>query len=170
MSDETVLVLDGIDFPVGSARGITQSLGIIDNGDLRRTVNGTLTDTTRAVNQKFVSSIKCTDMSAPTLAEIWKGSEIEVQCIAKIRQRVSPADDIVTLTRPPVSGSVSGYTALGAKVEGEITSDSDVVVEFEEDVVRVEYRPLLVMMVTDKSEDEDEYQASTGWSLELEEV
>jgi hypothetical protein len=41
---------------------------------------------------------------------------------------------------------------------------------FAQTVVSVRFRPILDMMVTDFSLEEGEYEAETGWSIDLEEV
>lgn len=168
MSDETVLVLGDLIIPVGAGRGISQSLGRIDNGQLRRTVNGILVDTTRSINQKFVSTINATDMSAPTFAELWKGMELVVECISKLRQFVVPAEDIVTLIRPAVEESIFGYKPDGTKIEP--IDVNGLVVTFAENIVRLEFRPILTMLVVDITDDSDEYASSESWSIQLEEV
>lgn len=164
---ETNLVLSGLVIPVGSGRGITQSITPIDNGDLRRTVNGTLVDTTRAVNQKYSTSIKCSDQGSPPFAQVWKGSEMEISCVAKIRQ-MTDAAMVVTLTRVPVEASIVGMKSDGTRIDADSLDDMDVT--FSEDVIMVEFCPILEMMVTNYSVDEDEYGATTGWQLDLEEV
>jgi len=168
MSDETDLVIGDLIFPAGSGRGITQSLEIIDNGELRRTVNGDLVDTTRAANRKFTSSISCSDMDTPTLAGIWKGSIVTVECITKLQQLVAPAAAVVDLIRTPVVDSIRGYSSVGALVPVDSVIGAEVT--FTGSVARVEFLPIIEFMVETYSLDEDEYGAVTGWSLSLEEV
>lgn len=168
MTDETVLKLGDLVIPVGSGRGISQSIKPIDNGDLRRTVNGKLIDMTREQNRKFESQITATDMATPTFAGVWKGSEIEVECIAKLRQYASPASAVMTLIRTPVPGSIFGFTATGEKLQPESVDDLEIT--FASPVVFVAYRPILLMMVIATSWDDDEYAAEEAWTIDLEEV
>lgn len=168
MSDETILKLGDLIIPVGAGRGITQTLQPIDNGDLRRTVNGTLLDLTRTENRKYESQVQCTDMAAPTLAGIWKGSEIAVNCIKHLRQVVTPESTNVTLIRDPVAGSVVGYDSSGNKVTPDSVVNRDVT--FLVNVAMVKFRPALTMMVVALTENEDEYAAEEGWTIDLEEV
>lgn len=168
MSDETDLVLGDIVIPVGSARGIAQSIEIIDNGDMRRTINGTLKNLTRQENRKFSSTINASDFSSPALAGIWRGDVIDVSCIEPLRQTVNPADTDVTLIRDPVAGTVRGID----QVTGSFVSPSSVVgrdVTFASAVTMVEFKPILTMMVTDISFDKDEYSTDESWSIQLEE-
>lgn len=170
MTDETVLVIGDLFFPVGAGRGITQTLTPLDNGRLRRTVNGQLIDTTRAANRKFSSSITCTDMDSPSLAGVWKGTEFTIECIAELNQLVSPAADTVTLIRNAVPASIFGITAGGDRIAPSSFDDETFEAVFAEDVIAVNFRPILDMRVTDFSIDEDEYGAETAWNLGLEEI
>lgn len=165
---ETVLKIDNISFPIGSARGITQTITPVDNGELRRTVNGELVDITRAENRKYESTINCADMGIPTLGDIWRGKVISVECISNIRQSVSPASATAALHRPHVSDSVFGYTQEGEKVTPQSVSLG--VATFQKNIVRVDFRPKLSMMVMDWSSSDDEYEASSSWTLSLSEV
>lgn len=167
-TNETILTLGDIVIPVGSARGITQTLQPINNGDLRRTVNGSLKDLTRVENRKFESQIRCTDMATPAMAELWKGQTLSIECIQVLNQNVFPAGQAATLIRPPVSGSVVGFDSTGSKVLPTTVIGSDAT--FPSDVVNIEFRPILTMMVSATSMDTDEYEAEEGWSIDLEEV
>lgn len=168
MTDETNLVLGSLIIPVGAGRGVTQTLAPIDNGDLRRTVNGTLLDMTRTQNRKFTSTIRVSDQSSPTLAGLWKGSDLTVSCVAKLRQLVSPANDVVVLMRTPVEASIIGRDINGDKVAlADLTDDT---ATFADDVVMVEFAPILDMKITNISNDADEYAAQESWELSLEEV
>ena len=168
MTGETVLKLGDLHFPAGSARGITQTLDLVSNGELRRTVNGDLKDITRQQNRKFSSSINCSDTESPTLQGIWKGTQLVVECIQPFRQLVKPAALVTNLIRTPVTGSVFGRDNTNVKVLP--TSVIGLVATFPSNIVMVEYRPILTMMVSDISEDKDEYGAVESWSLSLEEV
>lgn len=168
MTDETVLKLGNLYFPVGAARGISQTIDLVSNGELRRTVNGDLKDITRQQNRKFISSISCSDTESPTIQGIWKGTQLVVECIQPFRQLIDPAGLVGNLIRTPVTGSVFGRAANNDKVLP--TSVVGLVATFPTNVVMVEYRPILTMMVSDISEDKDEYGAVEAWSLSLEEV
>lgn len=167
-TDETILTLGNLAIPTGSARGITQSLQPIDNGDIKRTVNGSLVDLTRPLNRKYESQLRCSDMATPAIAELWKGQTLLVGCISILNQNVDPVSTNVTLIRDPVAGSVFGFEADGTKVIPDTVIGRDVV--FPTDVANVEFRPELTMMVMATSTDTDEYAAEEGWSIDFEEV
>lgn len=168
MTTETNLVLGDLIIPIGSGRGITQSIEPVDNGELRRTVNGTLVDLTRDENRKFKSTISCSDQKTPSLAGIWKGMSLEVSSIALIRQLVSPAALTATLIRDYVVGTVFGRDINGAKITP--TSVSGFLATFPFNVVMVEFYPKLTMLVDSISVETDEYGASQSWTIGLEEV
>lgn len=80
-SNSTLLSIDGIEFSDYASRGISMTLELVDSGDLRRDVNGTLRNLTLEQFRKYRISIQCTEHEAPELTGIWKGSEITVTCI-----------------------------------------------------------------------------------------
>ena len=168
MTVETNLVLGDLVIPIGSGRGITQTIALVDNGDLRRTVNGTLIDLTRDQNQKYTSNISASDQKTPSLAGIWKGMELVVSCIATIRQLVNPASLTATLIRDYATGSVFGRDINGAKITP--TSVVGLLATFPSNVVMVEFYPKLTMLVSDISLNTDEYESSQSWDIDLEEV
>jgi hypothetical protein len=139
---DTDLVIDAIAFPAAAGRGIKQTLVPIANGDMRRTINGTLVDLTRSTNRKYKSTINCTDSTAPALDGIWRGKIVTVSCVAR-------------LTRSAETASVRTEVA-GSEV---VLSNGD-----------ISYCPQLQMMLIDYSCDFDEWAGTVNWSLELEEV
>lgn len=172
MSDETVLVLGTIPLPFGSSRFISQTIQPIDNGDVRRTVNGNLRDMTRVENQKFESQISSTDQATPALAGLWKGNEILVECMKKFRDPVVPAGLAITLIRDPVVVSVFGYVAATCEkiLPDTIGGVGNRDITFFSNVDYVEYRPIINFMVLANSINEDEPAAEEGWQIDLEEV
>lgn len=143
MANETLLVLTGIGVAPYSARGLEQTLQPISGaGQLRRTINGALTNLSETQLRKFSSTITGSDQLSPVTNDIWPGTPVTVDCIAELCYPTlggSPA-------RPVVSGS--------SRVEGAMTY----------------YRPQLSMMVVNWQLREDEWGRQVGWSLELEEV
>lgn len=168
MTDETNLKLGDLIIPTGAGRGITQALSLVDNGQLRRTVNGELIDLTRDQNQKYESTISATDQKTPSLAGVWKGVELEVECVVTIRQLVNPAALTATLIRDYVTGTVFGRDINGVKITP--TSVVGLLATFPSNVVMVEFFPKLTMLVSSVSINTDEYEASQGWDISLEEV
>jgi hypothetical protein len=141
---DTILALDAIKFPTtGAARGITQTLEPIGaSASFRRTINGDLIDLSMTQFQKYKSTISCTDQSLPTLDGIWPGAVVVVDCIQELAY--------VTAGGSPSRTVVTG----SSRVDGSLTY----------------YRPRLTMMVTSCPTTVDEWQASRGWTLELEET
>lgn len=194
MTIETNLVLGSYIIPIGSGRGITQTLNIVNNGVMRRTVNGSLVDLTRDQNRKFDSKISANDLITPTMAGIWKGMELEVQCIATIRQLQFNSGgyllledggihlledgggdeldvigaDVLTLIRDPVAGSIVGRGLSGQKIATTIISGRDVT--FADTIAYAEFRPKLQMRVSDITLSDDEYSAKQNWQIDLEEI
>jgi hypothetical protein len=138
----TLLTLSGDGIAPYSARGLTQSLKpIAASQNMRRTINGDLLDTASAQFRKYESTISCTDQQAPALDGIWPGMTLTVGCAAELCYKTGG-----TAERTPVSGS--------SRTDGDFTF----------------YRPSLTMRVRDFQESLDEWNAQTGWTLELEEV
>lgn len=141
----TVLRLQGSGgVPPYSARGLKQTLSPIDQASQnRRTVNGDLTDISFSGFRKYKSTISGTDQRPPNFDGMWPGQTLVVDCVAELS--FTP-DEAQTRQRPAVPGS--------EKIEGAHTT----------------YRPRLTMKVIGWNTDEDEYGATIGWSLDLEEV
>lgn len=168
MTTETVLVLGDVAIPLGAGRAITQTLEPIDNGDLRRTVNGTLKDLTREENRKFASTISTSDWSSPAFEGLWKGMTLTVQCITEMRQNVFPVSEDITLVRPAVEGTVYGVTEDGVRLAPAL--ETPTYAEFDDPVRYVVFRPELEFMVTSISRSRDEYAVEESWQIGLEEV
>lgn len=170
-TDETILTLGDLEIPAGAGRNISQTLQFIDNGDVRRTINGTLTDLTRVVNRKFESQISTTDQATPAMVELFKGQTLLVECISLLRQNVSPPSTTETLIRDPVVASVLGRDAACNPITPTIVGGvGNRDITFATLVVMIEFRPILNMMVLASSIDTDEYGASETWTIDLEEV
>lgn len=192
---ETDLTLGDIVIPAGAARGITQTLNIVNNGVLRRTVNGTLLDLTRDQNRKFESKVSVSDLITPTLAGIWKGMEILVGCLAKIRQLPGDqtegldlledgghalledgghaeldvlSDSTFLLIRDPVADTV-----VGRNLSNEAVDPVSVVgrtASFDQPLLYIEFKPQMLMLVADVVVSDDEYAGKQDWEIDLEEV
>lgn len=146
MVDLTLLRLAPIDVPPYSARGIRQTLEPIDGGQLRRTVNGTLIDLSESIFRKYRSSITCTDQQHPALSGVWIGETLTVDCVVEL-----------------------AYLTAGGSPERSLASTTDDTATRTEGLYTF-YRPRLTMMVTGWSVQRDEWGASVGWTLDLEEV
>lgn len=138
---DTLLVLSGMGVAPYSARGLTQTLQpIAQAAQQRRTVNGALVDVSASQFQKYRSTITCTDQASPALEGVWPGAELVVDCVAELGYE--------TMTGAPAREVVASREADGFTF----------------------YRPRLTMLVTDFSVQTDEWGASVGWTLGLEEV
>ena len=162
---QTDLAIDGVVIPYGAARGIDVSIAPIEAGGMRRTINGTLIDLTRSTHRKYRLEIQCQDAIAPTLAALWRGQTVSVFAPIRLRQVVSAG--AATLIRSPVPGTVRCFTAAGVPVAATVSGTS---VSGATGAAYVEYQPSMLMMVVERSEDFDEWDATTGWSITLEEV
>lgn len=154
MTDATsVLVLSGMGVPPYSIRGATQDLAPIAAAvQLHRTVNGTLTDFSEDQLQKYASTISCTDQQPPAFAGQWPGRQtLTVDCIVEL---AIPLNTDLDSTDDP--GTIDGRTV----VMGSWRTEGDWGF----------YRPQLSMLVTAFTQTNDEYGATTQWSLSLEEI
>ena len=140
---DTLLVLTGVGLPSYSARGLTQTLEPIEAGaQLRRSINGDLLDLSYGPFRKYKSTISCQDFEPPSVDGVWPGHVVQVECVAELSYLASGSAP----TRTAVDGSereVDGY---------------------------VFYRPILDMRIIGFSLQRDEYGATVGWQMQLEEI
>jgi len=149
MAGETILRLTGADLPPYAARGLKETLSHLD-GDMQRTINGTLVNLTATQMRKYKVSIEGSDQMPPSLENVWPGAVLVVDCISELCQ----------------VGDTEGSLP---------ETDADFGRDFVPGSVRAEagftfYRPRLTCMLISFSVDKDEYAAKVGWQLELEEV
>ncbi len=141
-AEKTLLVLEGIGVPLYSARGLKQTLILIDAAkQLRTTINGVLDDVSRSQFRKWKSTITCRDIEAPAFDGLAIGALVQVSCIQELV-----------------------YPTSGLPSRAVVTDSSRTVGSF------TIYRPLLDMRVTGFSLDQDEYGREVGWTLDLEEL
>lgn len=139
---QTALVLSVMGVPLYSARGLTQTLEPIDAAaNMRRSINGILTDVAHTQFRKYKSKISCTDQRTPAFDGIWPGMTVVVDCIAYLTY--------------PASGSPQRTVIVGSSF-----TEGDFII----------YRPRLTMMVTANSAQTDEWDATVPWGIDLEEV
>lgn len=140
----TLLRMVGVGVPPYSARGLSQSIASIDQAsNLRRTVNGDLEDISFSGFRKYKSTISGTDQRPPNFDGKWPGLTVIVDCIAELSYT---PDEGESRQRLAVPGSERAEGAHNV------------------------YRPRLTMKIINLSQSQDEYGASIGWSLDLEEV
>ena len=141
-NSQTMLSISVMGVPLYSARGLSQTLEPIDaSKNLRRSINGILTDIAHEQFRKYKSKISCTDMRTPAIDGIWPGLTIVVDCVAYLSY--------------PVGGSAHRDVVSGSL----FTEDNFVF-----------YRPRLTMMVTAYTAQVDEWAATVPWELDLEEL
>lgn len=139
---QTDLVLSSMGVPLYSARGLSQTLEPIDAAkNMRRSINGVLTDVAHTQFRKYKSKITCTDQRTPAFDGIWPGMTVVVDCVAYLTY--------------PVTGSPQRTVITGSDF-----TEGDFVI----------YRPRLTMMVVANSAQADEWDASVPWELDLEEI
>jgi hypothetical protein len=142
MANETVLALAGIGVPPYSARGLSQTLEPIDQAaNLQRTINGSLLDLSSPSFRKYKSTITGSDQRPPSCDGLWPGRQLIVDCIAELAY-----SDAGTPQRPVVDGS--SFSEAGFTF----------------------YRPRLTMLVTGFQLSKDEWGATIGWTMTLEEA
>lgn len=141
LTDDTLLLLEGVGIPRYSARGMTQTLAPIDElANVRRTINGTAIDLSADQFQKFKSSLSASDQAPPAIiGGKWPGAEVVVHCVAELVR-----DEYEDASRPVVSGS-----------------------ERDNGDGFIFYRPILTMIVLSFSVSKDEWGAVIGWQMDL---
>lgn len=141
-NSQTALVLSVMGVPLYSARGLSQTLEPIDaSKNMRRSINGILTDVAHAQFRKYKSKITCTDMRAPAVDGIWPGMTIVVDCVAYL-------------------GYPSGGSPHRTVIAGSSFTESGYTF----------YRPRLTMMIVTNTAQTDEWAATCPWELDLEEI
>jgi hypothetical protein len=140
-SNGTLLDL-GLDLAPYAARGLSQTLDNIDQASqVQRGINGEPIDFSAPQFRKYKSTVTCTDQLTPIPDDLWPGMQVTVKCVAELMFDPSMGPD-----HQAVSGS--------ERVEGG----------------RSFYRPVLDMVVISFTTTTDEYGASVGWQIDLEEV
>ncbi len=142
-NDFTLLVLEGdvIGITPYSARGLTQTYApIAQAADLKRSINGTLRNRGAPQFKKYSTKITCSDVAAPAFDGAFPGDPVTVSCVFEFSYPVGG-----TPTRTAVSSS--------ERTDGSFNY----------------YRPVFNCLVTNFSQQLDEYGAVVGWELDLEE-
>ncbi len=141
-NDQTVLSISVMGVPLYSARGLSQTLEPIDAAkNMRRSVNGILTDVAHQQFRKYKSKITCTDARVPSFDGVWPGLTVTVDCAAFLSY--------------PIGGTPQRLVIAGSNfTEGSF----------------VFYRPRLTMMVVTNTAQVDEWAGTVPWEIDLEEV
>lgn len=168
---ETALTLEIID--KGSiltqfcTRECTQTLSLLPQGVLKRTINGNLVYVGRTGHQKYESQISCKDKAVPALSGVWKGTLLNVGCLQWLTQIILPGESHISLERPAVAVRVFDHeerTYPPRRLDGK-----SVFLESSFPGGYIAYRPALKMIVRSYTLETNEWGLSVGWNLDLEE-
>ena len=150
-----------------SARGCTQTLSLLSQDILRRTINGNLICVGNGGHRKFVSIISCKDKAPPGFDGLWKGSLLKVGCIQSLTHVVPGSSEKVYLEREPMAIHLHEYSGKTWSVERGQDRWVGIPQEFPGGFLT--YRPELKMVVQNYFLETDEWGLTVGWRLELEE-
>ena len=168
---ESTLIIKGIGFPRLSCREVTQTLLPIQQGEIRRSVNGELCYIGTSAHHKYKSTIMCADYNLPGLQQVWVGAQVSVLCVSDLWERFVLGDETVReLSRPPVPGSLNGIRADGSPIEAVCEESLLTLPQGDGEEVMVSYRPLLKMRITAFDFRASEWEKGAQWRLLLEEV
>jgi hypothetical protein len=152
-----------------SARGCTQKLTAVPQGEFRRTISGELIFVGNQ-EHKYQSTIHCQDQTVIATEGLRVGDVVYVGCIQALGQKINPNENAVTLTRSAVWRSIyvtkeknDPYTAF--------SSDSRTITLNEpHGILFAFFRPELKMRITSFTLTMDEWKMKSEWVLELNEV
>ncbi len=169
MESELILSVGGL--PPLSARGCIQELVPVEQGKLRRTINGELIFVGK-LTSKYRSIIHCTDKTSLATAGLHPGTIVQVGCIQRLWQKIlpDPANKPILLERSPVEESISVVDNNQQTVKVEKIKDLEVQLADRHQVYYLSYRPWLTMRAIRYNLQTDEWGLRTSWHLELEEV
>lgn len=167
---ETKLIIEilgkGELFTPQSARGCTQTLMPLPQGNLRRTINGKLVWIGSRTHRKFQSIISCKDQAPPAFDGLWRGDQVKVTCLETLTQTIPKNCQTLTLEREPASLHL--LDLKGQRWEAPINQHIKLPPGFQGGFLI--YAPRLFMMVENYTLDMDEWGLAVGWTLELAEV
>lgn len=181
---DTVLTLTGIGIVPFAARGVTEDLNQITQGQSqRRTVNGELIDGSLTAFRKYTLSLSGGDVQPMAFDGVWVGQAVTVGCVTEFGAPITLVAGAATvvINRHPVTGSGWAVRVNGTDVRfaTSVTFDEDAgvwsaIVDFGDAALtgaaHVFYRPELDCLVKAWSLNTDEYAAKPSWTMELEEV
>lgn len=135
--------------PIYSARGLEFSPKPIDqNIAPRRTVNAKLVDMANPKMKKYAISISGNDLWAPPIDEFWRGQELTIE---------SPLE-------------FAFYSETGATGATSTGSRTGVTGSYRTVGKHTFYRPILNVRVMDWEARFNEWDGSTTWTLDVEEI
>ena len=166
---ETLLTLSGIGFPPYSARGCQQTLTLIQQPALRRTVNGQLMAVANPLFQKYRTIIEGSDKHPVAMDQLHMGHPVTVGCIQRLWQEVTGPH--VHLGRPAVPGTVVALMADRMPVTFTQTDPQTITLgNAPPGKLYVGYCPILETRLVDFHLTIDEWKHASLWKLVLEEI
>jgi hypothetical protein len=172
---ETLLTLSGIGFPPYSARGCQQTLELIQQPALHRTVNGQLIAVANPLFQKYRTIIEGADKHPPALDTLAIGHPVTAGCIQRLWQEVSAstaaAPTPIRLGRPSVESSIVVINDARQPIAF-TQSDPQTITLTAPSMGKsyVGYCPILKTSLVDFHLAIDEWKHTSSWKLILEEV
>lgn len=171
---ETLLKIEGANFPSLSARGCEQVLNEVCSGDFRRTISGKLIFTGIHQEKKYHSIISCKDILPPALERLKRGDSVKVWCLQNLSQLIDlkEGDTQLLLNRQAVPESIDiRQTATGITIPVKKHLGVEVTIDpcTQTQQVVVSYRPILEMKVQSISYKTQEWDLTTEWCIKLEE-
>lgn len=146
----------------------TQTLETLALGGLHRTVNGQLIYTGWEDMVKYKSHCAGKGKMAPGLAKLKRGDAVEVDCIQRLWQEALTTS--MTLSRPAVQATLLVMDRDRRLVPFRQVSPTQLEWEAGTGPVYVSYCPHLQMRVVDMGFKITEWEDTSAWWLNLEEV
>lgn len=171
---ETLLKIEGTNFPSLSARGCEQVLNEVCLGDFRRTISGKLIFTGIHQEKKYHSIISCKDILPPALERLKRGDSVKIWCLQNLSRLIDlkEGDTKLILNRHAVPESIDiRQVSTGTTIPVKKHLGTEVTIEPSPQARQavVSYRPILEMKVQSISYKTQEWDLSTEWSIKLEE-
>ncbi|MEA5159968.1 hypothetical protein U5903_04190 [Cereibacter johrii] len=145
----------------------------VSQGELRRTVNGTLVDLTRPALRKWRMTVSADGVALPDLQGAWQGVQVTVIPPVTWSVFAVAGRPSVLLERPAAAGTWRVVHAVtGAILSGATRSADGKTISLpagHPDCI-IEYQPVFTCRITDLSTSADEWEAVAGWSVSFEEV
>jgi hypothetical protein len=139
---DTILNLQGLGVPSWSARGLTETLTLIEAAaQITRSINGKVLNWSQPQFRKYRITLSCTDQRVLAFDGIWPGAEVIIDCVTELAYPVGGTPE-----RTPVGGS--------ERTEGSF----------------VFYRPQIWCFFVGFNTNTPEYEATPGWEARFEEI
>ena len=172
MSD-TILTLAMAGFPPFNLTQVEQELRPVVQESVRRSVNGSLQDTSWNGWQKFDSVITGNGALPPAFGGLWPGMTVVVGCILPLTEQLSGSSS-KTLAKVPVVGSLYAVDSNGSAIGVSSLIGQVLTLNSFSGTATIIYRPSLTMRVVDwrlmAKEAARGQRPQANWRLELSEI